>query len=216
MVLNSIDPTLTQEALANFINPLEKFKGVEIHQFTKPDLFSNLFSPLLSEEQPNFAFKLDHFFVFSETIEITKHIINSFLTNNCLASTIYYKDTLTQLSDESSLLILKLNGNYTKAISSLLHTQIEATTIKKYPLAILQFSYDRDFAHVNLVCKEASTTKKQVTQKVAQVFSIQLKDDIMGDISFFSNHRTGGKDIVVQDITQQTIFYFIRRKNPLD
>jgi len=206
MVLNSIDPSLTQEALANFINPLENYKGVEIHQFTKPDLFSNLFSPLLTEEQPNFAFKIDHFFVFSETIEIAKHIINSFLANNCLASTYYYKETLSQLSDESSLLIMKLNGNYTKAISSLLDTPLEATTIKKYPLAILQFSFDRNFAHVNLVCKEAATTKKQVTQKVAQVFSIQLEDDIMGEINFFSNHRTGGKDIVVQDVTNKLYF----------
>ncbi len=206
MVLNSIDPSLTEEALANFINPLENFKGVEIHQFTKPDLFSNLFSPLLTEEQPNIVFKLDHFFIFSETIEIAKHIINSFLTNNCLATTSYYKETLSQLSDESSLLILKLNGNYTKTISSLLHTPIESISFKKYPLAILQFSFDRDFAHVNLVCKEAVTTKKQVIQKVAQVFSIPLEDDIMGEINFFSNHRTGGKDIVVQDVTNKLYF----------
>ena len=206
MVLNSIDPSLTDEALANFINPLENFKGVEIHQFTKPDLFSNLFSPLLTDEKPNIVFKLDHFFIFSETIEIAKHIINSFLTNNCLATTTYYKEALSQLSDESSLLIMKLNGNYTNTISSLLGTPIESISFKKYPLAILQFSYDRDFAHINLVCKEAVTTKKQITKKVSQVFSIQLEDDIMGEINFFSNHRTGGKDIVVQDVTNKLYF----------
>ena len=206
MVLNSIDPSLTDEALAIFINPLENFKGVEIHQFTKPDLFSNLFSPLLADENPNIVFKLDHFFIFSESIEIAKHIINSFLSNNCLATTTYYKEALSQLSDESSLLIIKLNGNYTKAISSLLGTPIESISFKKYPLVILQFSFDRDFAHVNLVCKEASRTKKQVTQKVAQVFSIQLEEDIMGEINFFSNHRTGGKDIVVQDVANKLYF----------
>ncbi len=206
MVLNSIDPSLTEEALANFINPLDNFKGIKIHQFTKPELFSTLFSPLLTDVKPTIVFKLEHFFVFSESIVIAKHIINSFLTNNCLATTTYYKEALSQLSDESSLLIIKLNGNYTKTISSLLQTELEPISFKKYPLAILQFSFDRDFAHVNLVCKEASTNKKQVTQKVSQVFSIPLEDDIMGDINFFSNHRTGGKDIVVQDVTNKLYF----------
>ena len=206
MVLNSIDPSLTEEALANYISPLENFKGIEIQQFTKPELFSTLFSPLLADVKPTIVFKLEHFFVFSESIEIAKHIINSFLTNNCLASTYYYKEALSQLSDESSLLIIKLNGNYSKVISSLLQTELDPITFKKYPLAILQFSFDRDFAHVNLVCKEATKSKKQVTQKVSQLFSIQLEDDIMGDINFFSNHRTGGKDIVVQDVANQLYF----------
>ncbi len=206
MVLNSIDPALTDEALANFINPLENFKGVELHQFTKPELFSTLFSPLLADVKPTIVFKLEHFFVFSESIEIAKHIINSFLTNNCLATTSYYKEALSQLSDESSLLIIKLNGNYTNAISSLLKTEFEPISFKKYPLAILQFSFDRDFAHVNLVCKEATTNKKKLTQKISQVFSIPLDNDIMGEVNFFSNHRTGGKDIVVQDIANKLYF----------
>jgi len=205
MVLNSIDPTLTEEALSSFISPLENYKGIDILQFNKSDLFSNLFSPLLKEEQPNIVFKLDHFFIFSENINIAKHIITSFLNNGCLASTSYYKEALSQLSDESSLTIMKLNGNYSKVISNLLQTDIENISFKKYPLAILQFNYDRDFAHVNLVCKEA-TTKKQVTGKVSQLFSIQLDDDIMGEIKFFSNHRTGGKDIVAQDVTNKLYF----------
>lgn len=205
MALNSIDPSLTEEALSNFISPKESYKEIDIHQFTKPDLFSNLFSPLLKEEQPNIVFKLDHFFIFSENIEIAKYIITTYLNNNTLTNTSYYKETLSQLSDESSLLIMKLNGNYSKAISSLLQTEIGNISFKKYPLAILQFNYDRDFAHVNLVCKEAST-KKQVTGKVSQLFSIQLDDDVMGEIKFFSNHRTGGKDIVAQDVTNKLYF----------
>jgi hypothetical protein len=52
---------------------------------------------------------------------------------------------------------------------------------------------------VNLVCKEASE-KIQVAGSVAQQFSIVLDDPILGNPRFFSNHRTRGKDIVVQDI----------------
>jgi len=205
MVLNSIDPMLTEEALTNFISPLETYKGIEIHTYTKPDLFSNLFSPLLQEEKPNLVFKVDHFFIFSENLAVAQHIITSFLNNNCLSTTSYYKEALSQVSDESSLLVMKLNGNYSKAISNLLKTTIGAISFKKYPLAILQINFDRDFAHINLVCKEASS-KKQVTGKVSQLFSIQLENDIMGEISFFSNHRTKGKDIVVQDVANKLYF----------
>ena len=64
---------------------------------------------------------------------------------------------------------MKLNGNYSGAISKLLKTEIETVSFKKYPIAILQFNYDRDFAHVNFVCKETSfsssnTLKGKVTE----------------------------------------------------
>jgi len=205
LVLKSIDPTLTHDALNPFLNITEEYKKVAIYEFNKANLFTSLFSPLLKDEKPNYLFKLDDFFVFSENIDLAQHIITSFLNNKCLASTSYYQEVSSQLSDESSLLIMKLNGNYSSSISSLLHTNIVNISFKKYPLAILQFSYDRDFAHVNLVCKEASATKRSLGG-VSQLVNIQLENEIMGSLKFFSNHRTGGKDIIAQDITNKLYF----------
>ena len=71
---------------------------------------------------------------------------------------------------------------------------------------MLQFSYDRNFAHVNLVCKEASS-KKQETGSVSEQFSIALDNAVLGEPQLFTNHRTNGRDIVVQDI--QNKLYFI-------
>ncbi len=205
VVLKSIDPILTHDALALYINQVENYKDINIYDFNKNDLFSTLFTTLLKNNNPKYLFTLDDFFIFSETIELAQHIITSYLNNNCLETTSYFQEALSQLSDESSLLIMKLNGNYSNAISSLLQTEIGATSFKNYPLAVLQFSYDRDFAHVNLICKEASFNKKSIG-KVSQLISIPLENELMGPVKFFSNHRTGGKDIIAQDITNKLYF----------
>ena len=207
IVLKSIDPQLTNEALQNFSSPKAPFKGVMIHRFNEPNLFVNHFLTFTNRTAPKEVFILDNFFVFSENEEVTQNIINSYLLNNCLSSTSYYKEALSQLSDESSLLVMKLNGDYSGAISTLLKTEIATVSFKKYPIAILQFNYDRDFAHVNFVCKEASTSNsKKVAGKVTQINSIQLENELLNDPTFFSNHRTGGKDIVVQDVTNKMYF----------
>lgn len=207
IVLKSIDPQLTNEALQNFSSPKAPFKGIMIHRFNEPNLFVNHFLTFTNRTAPKEVFILDNFFVFSENEEVTQNIINSYLLNNCLSSTSYYKEALSQLSDESSLLVMKLNGDYSGAISTLLKTEIAPVSFKKYPIAILQFNYDRDFAHVNFVCKEASkSNSKKVAGKVTQINSIQLENELLNDPAFFSNHRTGGKDIVVQDVTNKMYF----------
>ncbi|MDB9994010.1 DUF3352 domain-containing protein [Flavobacteriaceae bacterium] len=207
IVLKSIDPQLTNEALQNFSSPKAPFKGIMIHRFNEPNLFVNHFLTFTNRTAPKEVFILDNFFVFSENEEVTQNIINSYLQNNCLSSTSYYKEALSQLSDESSLLVMKLNGDYSEAISTLLKTEIAPISFKKYPIAILQFNYDRDFAHVNFVCKEASTSNsKKIAGKVTQINSIQLENELLNNPTFFSNHRTGGKDIVVQDVTNKMYF----------
>ena len=207
MVIKSIDPELTHNALENFSNPKELFKNIQIYNFNKPDLFENQFLTFTNKTRPVFVFKLDDFFVFSENEAVTQQIINSFLTNNVLSKTNYYKESLSQLSDESSLMIMKLNGNYSNSISNLLQTDIGKVPFKKYPLAVLQFSYDRNFAHVNLVCKEVSSSKNSAAiGKVSQIKSIKLKNELLNNPQFFSNHRTGGKDIVVQDVANTLYF----------
>jgi hypothetical protein len=207
IVLKSFDIGLTSEALFNYSSPKASFKGIMIHHFNEPNLFVNHFLTFTNKTAPKEVFILDNFFIFSENEEVTQNIINSYLTNNCLSSTSYYKEALSQLSDESSLLIMMLNGNYSGAISNLLKIETETVSFKKYPIAILQFNYDRDFAHVNFVCKETSfSSSNNLKGKVTQINSIQLENELLNDPTFFSNHKTGGKDIVVQDVTNKLYF----------
>jgi len=207
MVIKSIDTELTKVALDNFTSPKDTFKTVAIYDFNKPDLFENQFLTFTNKTRPTIVFQLEDFFIFSENEAITQQIINSFLTNDVLSKTTYYKEALSQLSDESSLLIMELNGNYSPSISKVLQSDIGTVSFKKYPLAVLQFSYERNFAHVNFVCKEASSSKKSTSiGKVAQIKSIKLEHELLNNPKFFSNHRTGGKDIVVQDVSNTLYF----------
>lgn len=208
IILKSIDLELTKESLSKYMIQVESFKGITIYSFSEQDLFVDQFSIFANDIKPIFSFILDDFIVFTENKEVIKNIINSYLTNNCLSTTTYYQEALDQISDESSLLIIKLNGNYTNTISRLLNDSLKNISFKKYPIGVLQFNYDRNFAHINLVCKESNTASitKNIPGKVTQVKSILLESELLNDPIFFSNHRTGGKDLIVQDINNTLYF----------
>ena len=203
IVLKSIDPLLTNDALALFTSENESFREVALNTFHVPNLFSETFGVLVSTAEVNTAFQIENFFVFTETKGIAQQIITAYKNNDCLNKTPYFETTSRELGNASSLLVFKTKGKIAPAFASFFGkeaaSKIGALSLKNYPLAALQFSYDRDFAHINLVCKEASE-KIQVAGSVGQQFSIVLDESILGNPMFFSNHRTRGKDVVVQDI----------------
>lgn len=202
--LKSIDATLTQDALAPYVTEISSLRDITIYSFSESDLFSEAFSPLLNQAQANYMIQLDNFFVFTPTEDIANQCIIAFKNKDVLSETSYYQDSKTYIGQSSSLLIYRSKEHISDALSTFFNKQntqqIKNKTLSKYPLALFQFSYDRDFAHINLVCKEASTSK-QVSATVSQEASITLENEILGNPQFFSNHRTNSKDIVVQDVT---------------
>jgi len=203
VVLKSIDPRLTNEALALFTSEKETYREIKLNTFNASNLFSKTFGQLLPNVEVTTSFQIENFFVFTETEGVAQQIITAYKNNDCLDKTPYFETTSLELGNASSLLVFKMKGEIAPAFAGFfgkhLTTEITDLPLKNYPLAALQFSYDRDFAHVNLVCKQASE-KIQIAGSVAQQFSISLDQPILGNPSFFSNHRTRGKDIVVQDI----------------
>lgn len=204
VVIKSIDPILTREALGRYISKKDNFRQIEIGAFNAPELFEEAFAPLIANAKPNLLFQLENFFVFTESEAIAKQIITAYINKNCLGNTSYFEKHSSQLSSASSLLLLNLQGSVSTSLSGFLgfNTQLEKEVIsaKKYPVAALQYSYDRDFAHVNFVSRESST-KKQVSGRVSQDFNLKLENELLGRPVFFSNHRSKLKDILVQDVT---------------
>jgi hypothetical protein len=204
IALKSLDESITMESISKYVNELETYKEFKIYEFTNQGLFYDHFEPLIRNVQPTFCFQLDDFFIFTNNDELSKHFITSYLNSNCLINTRYYKESNSLLSSSSSLLLMKLNGALGSMISPFFNAEIQgeisAVNPKEYPLAALQFIHDRDFAHVNLVFKEANKGKPSAGS-VSQILQIQLDEPIFNEPRFFSNHRTGGKDIVVQDIS---------------
>ncbi len=206
IVLSSIDASLTHEALIPLLTENINFRDVQLYDFSEPNLFIKCFAPLVESTMPLLVFRLDHYFVFAENMATAKKMITAYKINDVLINTPYFESASLQLGTASSLLLLYLNANSSKGIASILFpkniSEENSKSIKEYPLSVLQFSYDRDFAHVNFASLEAATPK-QITGRVSQIFSKEISDNILGNPQFFSNHRTGGYDVVIQNFTNR-------------
>lgn len=202
IVLNSIDGGAAREALDPLLSENSTFRDVDIYTFSQPEIFVNSFGPLIHQARPSLAFRLDDYFIFSESLQIAEKIITAYKSNNVLANTDYFKTASQQLGNSYTLNIIHFNSRVGTGLSNVFLSESpnrkSHSTSKKYPFSVLQFSYDRDFAHANFVCLEAGE-RKQISGRLTQLMSRKLNDNILGTPALFSNHRTGGQDIVVQD-----------------
>jgi hypothetical protein len=200
VVLKSTDPEITGDEFRRLVSEKGSFREIDLYNFIDEVPLFEPFYPFIEMIRPVYAFQLDDFFVFTETEATAQHIITEFKNNATLVNTSYFENSATQLSQASSFVIYDLQGNVSNWIAPFLAS--EKSLVKKFPMAVLQLSYDRDFAHANLVFKEASQIQ-QSTGVISQVFTKLFDNTILGDPQFFSNHRTKGKDIVVQDINNE-------------
>lgn len=209
IVLRSIDPMLTQEWINRYLTERTSFRETTLYDFERPEIFKNIFSPLIASETP-VTFQLDNFFVFTTSEEIANQMIIAYKNSDCIHTTSYYKESTTNLSSAYSFQVYKMKGEIANGIASFFSLkakkEIASVSLPDYPLGILQFTYDRDFAHVNLYAREASY-EKQISGTVSEKVNIQLEHEILGEPVFFSNHRTSEKDIIVQDVTNSLHLY---------
>lgn len=216
LVLKSIDPILTKESILRYISEKNSFREITLYDFTNPILFEESYTPLLSGAFPKVCFQLENFFIFTQNEEQAQSIISTFNNNATIANMAYYTEANEHLSSASSLSFYRMNGNISNVLSLFFNTrsagEIEKINFKNYPFAALQFIHDRDFAHVNVICKESSKNSS-ITKGVTQQFNVLLDNEILSGPQFFSNHRTGGKDIVVQDISNK--LYLISDKGKI-
>lgn len=207
--IKSIDPLLTGDALARYLSATGSFREIKIRSFSEPKLFQKIFSPFINSEKANYVVQLDHFFVFTESEISAQQIISDFQNNNTLKNTSYFQNTATDLSSASSLLIFKMQGEFSETVSDLFNAKSQKSftgvSLKEFPLAALQLSYDRNFAHVLLSCKEAGATAKSVSGEVSEKFNLKLENTILGDPQIVESNN-GGSFVVAQDIGNKLYF----------
>ncbi|NGX84565.1 hypothetical protein [Aequorivita sp. KMM 9714] len=205
--IKSIDALLTSDALARFVTSKSSFREVDIKSFSEPKLFRETFSPLINSEKANYVFQLDNFFVFTESEISAQQIISDYQNNNTLKNTSYFENTIVDLSTASSLLVLKLQGELSESLSMFFQNDntFKNISFEKFPLAALQFSYDRNFAHVTLSCKEVGGNVKKSTEKVSEKFNVKLENTILNAPKLVKT-KNGESKIVVQDITNKLYF----------
>ena len=208
--IKSIDALLTSDALARYVSTKSSFREVDIKTFSEPQLFKETFTPLINSDKANFVFQLDSFFVFTESEISAQQIISDYQNNNTLKNTSYFENTASDLSTASSLLILKMQGELSNSLPIFFSgnkDDFKKISFEKFPLAALQFSYDRNFAHVTLSCKEVggngNTTK--TSGKVSEKFNVKLENTILNSPKLVKT-KSGESKIVVQDITNKLYF----------
>ena len=207
--IKSIDASLTNDALARYLTSQNIFREIEISSFGEPQLFKQTFSPLINSETANYVFQLENFFVFTENESTAEELISSFQNNNTLKNTSYFENTAKDLSTASSLLIYKMQGAFSEAISGFFNSDsgadIKNISFGEFPLAALQFSFDRNFAHLILSCKEAGATAKSVSGKISEKFNISLDSPLLIAPQLIESNN-GSSNVAVQDIANTLYF----------
>ncbi|WP_147678148.1 ribonuclease HII [Algibacter pacificus] len=197
IVLNSSDIIATKDALIAEQTVAETYRDISIYNFSTPNLFSEVFSPLVSTKQATLYCILDYFFVFAEDLEMLQNIISNYQNKTTLSSRTYFKTIQEELSDAASILMVT-NSN---GLKDLLQKNIKDSinfNLDTYKTSALQFIYDTNFAHVNGIIKKNKT--KAAEQSVSEEFNIKLEADLLNTPQFVTNHITKQQDIVVQDI----------------
>jgi len=197
LVLNSLDGISTEDALISEQTIIENFRQVDIFNFSQPDLFKNVFSPLISFNKANKYCILDNFFVFTDDLELLKNIISNYQNKTTISEETYFNDVMEQLSDASSLLVV---SNPTLLNNILNQNTFEKTSvsIEKYKTSAIQFVYDHDFAHVNGIIKK--TKAKALQNSISEELNIKLDADLLNNPQLVINHLNKQKEIVVQDV----------------
>ncbi|WP_203257808.1 ribonuclease HII [Hyunsoonleella ulvae] len=202
VVLNSIDAIATQDALLDNQNKITTYRGIEIFEFTKSEIFAETFTPLINNRiTPSKYCIIENYFVFAESTELLQNIIANYQNKTTMGSRGYFKALSENLSSESSLMfaarpelldiVFKKNYNF-----------------KNHSLFATQYIYDTDFAHIHAGVIKGK--QKQAQHSISESFNIKLDTEILNTPQFVKNHITKEKEIVVQDLNNK--LYLISNK----
>lgn len=178
-------------------NTIETYRDIPIYGFDRPDLFSEVFSPLISYKSATNYVRMDDFFVFSDHIEFLKEIVSSYQNSTTLFSSPAFEELMDDLSDESSLFAYA-NGNHLKTIvNSNINTE-DPIIPEGFNAAAIQFVYDTDFAHVHALTQKHK--KRSTHNSVYEDVSVALDADLLTTPQFVNNHTNNQMEVVIQDI----------------
>jgi hypothetical protein len=211
LLMPSLDIAQSMSSLSSDLLEMETFRDVTIFESSLHKTITSSFTPLLSQDSFPYLFILDAFVVCTSSVTTAHDIISAFQNKNVLGKTTYYSILNAQLLSSSSLYVL---GQGTE-VSAISYALLDFNGVEKansnYPLGVLQYSYDTSFAHLNFVTKEI-VSSKQISGTVSQKFTTKLEQPILGVPKFFTNHRTRGQDVVVQDMSNTLHLFSISGK----
>ncbi len=200
LALNSLDSETASKSLDG--DRVDTYRSIPIYKYQNPSSFSQVLNPLIKNFEAKFYFTYNEFIVFGATTNALKDIIANILNQTLLDQQQYYKNTIKDLSDNSSILIAgdikHLKEHISETVKDTYKEQWSTLKDKGYQIAILQVIKENDFAHIHGVLQK--NIAKGSATSVTQTASTTLENKVMNKPILVKNHRTKGKDIAVQDI----------------
>ncbi|NND87827.1 MAG: hypothetical protein HKM28_01115, partial [Flavobacteriaceae bacterium] len=214
IALKSMDSELTQESWGRYISETDAFKEVQLFDWSAPDLFSQNFSPLIPSAEFKTAFQLGNFYFIAENNAAAEKLISAYKNQRTLDRSSLFIDAFPHISNASSLLVYEMENAPSVLQQIFPSTQISDKTSppSNYPLSLLQYSYDRNFAHMHLVIQEANQ-QQQNDSGVNEQFNVALEQTIQLAPQFFINHKTRKNEVLTQDVANN--LYLISDKGSI-
>ena len=196
VVINSMDAA-NMNSFFGTQNSIETYRDIPIYPFDKPDLFSNIFSPLITYKDATNFINIEDFFVFSDNTDFLKDIITSYQNNATLHTADAFEDLMDDLSDESSLLVYANVNNLRQIINSNFNPETTINT-DGFDASAIQFVYETDFAHIHAIIQK--TKKISNSNSVYEHATVTLDADLSTNPHFVNNPTNNQKEVVVQDV----------------
>ena len=201
IVLHTYASENISEFLQNNKTATFDFQGNEINGLSSNEFLNNFFDPLIADFDARFYTVLENAFVFSADQKTLQNIITHYKRSDTFESNALFKTVVSSLADESSILFI----SNASALGKFLEEDFSAgfvADLKKAKISNFVFGTqmvtDNQFFHTNMVVKEIGGNVKD--NSISPVFSLQLDAELDMDPQFVVNHRTGKKEIVVQDV----------------
>lgn len=199
-IINSEDIIATKEALLNQQNIAEDYRNVTIYNYSNPNIFNDSLSPFIINVTANNYCILDQFVVFGNSTEALENVIANYQNQTTFSSREYYKNVVSKVSTDASVLQVLTPESLSHTFQQNLNSAKDFN-FKDYKTSVLQFIYDRDFAHVNAIINKAKQNYRD--QTISEVFNISLENEILNNPQFVTNHQSKQKEIIVQDINNK-------------
>ncbi len=198
--LTALDINSTLERLDG--EKVSTYRGMPIYSYLHPGAFVTTLQPLITEINASFYTVYEDMVIFSSTKEALQSCIVHILNTSVIGEQAYYKNATTKLSDAASILMIgnthKNATHISKNVSEAYTKAWDKVNTDQYPLGILQFIKEEDFAHLHSVFQK-NTTKGR-TASVTQIAATTLEYELLNTPILVKNHRTKGMDVAVQDI----------------
>ncbi len=180
-------------------------RNTKIHKNEDAELFAAHFTPFIQQFDNSHFVILDEYIVFSEAegLRSLAMLVGMYKDEQTLFYKENYIETIANLSDESSLLLMVNTETFKKTFAESAQKkyqkEIASINLEDYPFATLQFTNEKgsNYAHVHGILKR--NTAKPSENTISQLLNIVLDNPAVSSPQFVTNHVTKRKEIVVQD-----------------